>query len=209
MSRSNAVPLSSILGCTALGTLAALPASAAEMTLKLQLPEMQTPSYQRPYVAVWIEKADDTYVSTLSLWHMVKSKRGEIQPNGDRYLNTLRDWWKQSGTTSQMPIDGLSSATRAPGEHELAFAQGQAPLNKLAPGNYQLVLEAAREVKGPRPAGGFPQDGPPLERGMGGGASKDSAEVVRVNFEWPVKKTTTVTAKGTTEFGNISLVMKP
>ncbi|MGC3982507.1 MAG: DUF2271 domain-containing protein [Steroidobacteraceae bacterium] len=236
------------LGAT-LGTVAALPVGAAELNVKVQLPEIQTTQYLRPYLAVWIEKADDTYVSTLSLWHMVKDKRGGELTKGDRYLNTLRSWWKQSGTTSQMPINGLSSATRAPGEHELIFTQGKAPLNTLAPGKYQLVFEAAREVKGPRPegaaagqpqqrpegaeggprgaggppadnaaAGGPPAGGPPggepgaegAPRGMGaGGASKDSLEVVRVNFEWPVKKVTTIKGQGKTELGNIVLTLKP
>ena len=166
------------------------------MSLKLELPEIQNTQYLRPYVAVWIEKADDTFVSTLSLWHMVKDKRGNPQTNGDRYLNSLRNWWKQSGATSQMPIDGLSSATRAPGEHELVFKQGTAPLNTLTPGQYQLVVEAAREVKGPRGAGGT-SDGAPAASGRTRGPSKDSLEVVRVNFEWPARKPTTVTAKGT------------
>lgn len=204
MSRRNAVPLSSILGGTALGTLTALPASAAEMALKLELPEIQNTQYLRPYVAVWIEKADDTFVSTLSLWHMVKDKRGNTQAKGDRYLSTLRSWWKQSGAVSQMPIDGLSSATRSPGTHELVFKEGAAPLKSLAPGKYQLVVETVREVKGPRPASA---DGTPAPRMRG--PSKDSLELVRVNFEWPAKKATTVTAKGNSEIGTISLLLKP
>lgn len=214
---------------TALGAVAALPVGAAELAIKVQLPEIQTTEYLRPYLAVWIEKADDSFVSTLSLWHMIKDKRGNELTKGDRYLNTLRSWWKQSGTTSQMPIDGLSSATRAAGEHELVFTQGKAPLNDLSAGKYQLVLEVAREIKGPRPAGapagpppqrpegseagGPPAGGPPPEgapQGMGaGGASKDADEVVRVSFDWPVKKETMLTAKGKTELGNISLVLKP
>lgn len=232
MSITRFIPAASVLGGTALGALAALPVGAAELAVKLQLPELQTTEYQRPYLAVWIEKADDTFVSTLSLWHMIKDKRGNELTRGDRYLNTLRSWWKQSGTTSQMPIDGLSSATRAPGEHELVFTQGKAPLNNLAPGKYQLVLEAAREVKGPRPDGapaagmGPPPEGaeggpgaggpaaggePPAgAAGMGaGGPSKDSLEVVRVNFDWPVKKETTIKSKGKTELGNIAVTLKP
>lgn len=199
-----------------------IPANAAELAVKLELPQIDTAEYQRPYLAVWVEKADDTFVSTLALWHMVLSKRGEPMTNGDRYLNTLREWWKQSGTTSQMPIDGLSSATRASGEHELVFTAGKAPLNNLAAGKYQLVLEVAREVKGPRPAGApagspppqRPEGGPPPgERPAGpppgGGASKDADEVLRVPFQWPVKTAQTLTAKGKAELGAVSLTLKP
>ena len=204
MSRPTAILTSHILGGAALGTLVALPAGAAEMEIKLQLPEIQNTQYLRPYVAVWIEKADDTFVSTLSLWHMVKDKRGNPQTNGDRYLNTLRSWWKQSGTVSQMPIDGLSGATRSPGTHELAFKEGAAPLNTLASGKYQLVVEAVREVKTSRTANADGSLGPRMR-----GPSKDSLELVRVYFEWPARKATTVTAKGNTEIGNISLLLKP
>jgi len=216
-----------------LGALSTLPAHAAgELNLKLELPEISTGMYERPYVAVWIEKADDTFVQTLSLWHMQKNKRGEPMPNGDRYLPDMRSWWKSSGSTSQMPIDGISSATRAPGQYELTFAQGKAPLNTLAPGKYQLVLEVAREVKGPRPPGmngpgpggpGGPEgrgerdEGGPRPnfdpanmppRGMGG-ASKDAEEELRVEFEWPAKKVTTVNATGKAELGKVALTIKP
>jgi hypothetical protein len=140
---------------------------------------------------------------------------------GDRYLNSLRDWWRSSGTTSQMPIAGVSSATRAAGTHEVVFPTGKAPLNELAPGKYQLIVEVAREVKGPRPAGAGPgmggarpEGGPPAdggtpgERGRGG-PSKDALEEVRVAFDWPVKKVTVLTAAGKAELGNIVLTLKP
>ena len=215
-----------------LGALATLPAQAGEMDLKLTLPEISEGMYLRPYVAVWVEKADDTFVETLSLWHMLKDKRGNELTKGDRYLNSLRSWWKSSGTTSQMPIDGISSATRAPGEHQLVFTEGKAPFTNLAPGKYQLVLEVSREVKGTPPGGangqppagmepgegGEPPARPEGEEGMAGGppaggegmgASKDASEELRIDFEWPVKKATTLTKSGKAELGKVTLTLKP
>jgi hypothetical protein len=206
MRKCYSIPLS-----TTLGIAASLPVAAGELAIKVQLPEINTGEYLRPYLAIWVEKADDTFVETLSLWHMLKGKRGQELPQGDRYLNTLRSWWKQSGTSSQMPIDGISSPTRAPGEHELVFTEGKVPFNKLAPGKYQLVFEVSREIKGPPPIG---PDGLPLAMGAGmaagmGGASKDALEELRLDFEWPVKKSTQIQAKGQKELGNVTLLLTP
>lgn len=217
------------LGVT-LGTLATLPALAAEMNIKVALPEIKTGMYLNPYLAVWIEKADDSFVQTLSLWHMLKDKRGNTLTNGDRYLNTVRSWWRSAGITSQMPIDGISSATRGVGTHELVFTEGKGSFNNLAPGKYQLVFEAVREVKNPPPAGSALPPGPPPgeggegmaaggpppgAEGMGApppggmGAALDSSEVVRFSFDWPVKKSTTLTKTGKTELGKITVTLNP
>jgi hypothetical protein len=196
----------------AIGAASALPSAAAELAIRLQLPEAGTSEYQRPYLAVWVERPDDTFVSTLAVWHMVKDKRGNANMRGDRYLNALRNWWRQSGTTSQMPIDGLSSATRSAGTHELLFQQGVAPLGNLAPGRYELVIEAVRELKGPRPPAAPP--GPPANEGLygrrgGRGPSRDSLELVRVEFDWPVRTATTIKARGKSELGAVTLDLKP
>ena len=47
-----------------------------------------------------------------------------------------------------MPVDGLSTPTRAPGTHQIKFDSAGKPLEGLTPGKYQLVIEAAREVGG-------------------------------------------------------------
>jgi len=202
---------------SALGALTTLPVSAADIGVKLELPEISTGMYERPYVAVFLEKADDSFVRSLSLWHRISNRRGPPgnagpgggnAPAGDRYLNSLREWWRASGTTSQMPIDGVSSATRSP---------GKAPFDQLPAGKYQLIIEVAREIKGPRaprPPGGEgagpqrgdgPMGGP---RGEGSG-SKDALESLRIPFEWPVKKLTTVSARGKAEVGAVVLTLTP
>lgn len=196
---------------TALGAAMALPAQSADLTVRLELPGIAAGTYVNPYVAVFLEKEDDRFVRTLSLWHRVNSRRGgqgrEGAPQGDRYLSSLRDWWRASGTTSQMPIDGISSATRGVGTHEVVFTQGKPPLGDLPAGKYQLVVEVAREVKGPR---GGERGEARQPRGEGGmGASKDALEELRIAFEWPVKKETTLGGRGKVELGAVSLTLKP
>jgi hypothetical protein len=204
----------------ALGAAITLPAQAADLSVKLELPEVTAGIATKPYVALFIEKDDDTFVRTLSLWHKVRAGRdGGGRAGGpgmgggaagDRYLSELRDWWRSSGTTSQMPIDGISSATRAAGTHEVVFTNGKAPLGDLPAGKYQLVIEVAREVKGPRGGGagrcGPGAGGPPPRRE---GGSKDALEEQRIAFDWPAKKETTLTARGKAELGAISLTLKP
>lgn len=192
---------------TALGAVIALPAQSADLTVKLELPGIATGVYVKPYVAMFLEKDDDTFVRSLSLWHQINSRHGgqrrEGAPQGDRYLSTLRDWWRASGTTSQMPIDGVSGATRGIGTHEVVFTQGKPPLGELPAGKYQLVVEVAREIKGQRGGPGEPRVG------GGMGASKDALEEVRIAFDWPVKKDTTLSVRGKTELGAVSLTLKP
>lgn len=196
---------------TALGAAVALPAPAADLAVKLELPAIASGNYEKPYVVVFLEKSDDTFVRSLSLWHQNKKKRGAApdSPATDRYLNELRDWWRASGGGAQEALDAITGATRGPGTHELVFSTGKAPLGELPAGKYQLVVETAREVKGPR-GGGMGSEQAGQTRGEGGrAAGKDAAEEVRIAFEWPVKKETTLSTTGKTELGAVSLTLKP
>ena len=62
-------------------------------------------------------------------------------------------------------------------------ADGKNPLPKLAPGQYKLMVEAAREVGG--------------------------RELVSIPFEWPVKQATSLSASGNAELGAIKLNITP
>src|SRR5690606_17333512 len=98
-------------------------------------------------------------------------------------LKDMRQWWRRTGRELEMPVDGVSGATRAPGEHQVRFASDQGALAKLAPGDYILMVEAAREVGG--------------------------RELVQVPFQWPPKAAATAKAQGEHELGAISLEFKP
>ncbi|CAG9182948.1 DUF2271 domain-containing protein [Cupriavidus pinatubonensis] len=152
-------------------------AFAADMNVKVEIPRLNVAEYHRPYVAVWVERADQSPAATLAVWYDVKNKEGT------KWLKDMRQWWRKAGRDMQMPADGISGATRAPGEHTLTFTEGKAPLGKLPAGNYQLVVEAAREVGG--------------------------RELLRVPFTWPPQSALTARARGEHELGGVTVDLKP
>jgi hypothetical protein len=155
-----------------------VPAWAAEANLKLELPRLQVAEYHKPYVAVWIEKADQSFAGNLAVWYDIKKKDN----GGTKWLKDMRSWWRKSGRDLQMPVDGISGATRAPGEHTLNLGSAKA-LTGLPPGSYAMVVESSRENGG--------------------------REVQRLPFEWPVKSAKTARAQGEHELGALSLELKP
>ncbi|MGB3866086.1 MAG: DUF2271 domain-containing protein [Xanthobacteraceae bacterium] len=163
----------------ALTTLAATPALAAEATVSIDIPQLSVAEYHKPYVAIWVESADGGKITNLAVWYDVKQKNDE----GTKWLKDMRQWWRRTGRELTMPADGLSSPTRAPGNHQLTFNSTAKPFDGLAPGSYQLVVEAAREVGG--------------------------RELLRVPFEWPPKAPVTAQAKGESELGAVSLKLAP
>ncbi len=163
----------------ALGSLLGAPAAAADLNLKIEIPRLSVAEYHRPYVAVWLEGKDQKFAGNLLVWYDLKQKNNE----GTKWLKDMRQWWRKSGRELDMPVDGLSGATRAPGEQVVGFNGGNAPLQKLPAGDYQLVVEAAREVGG--------------------------RELVRLPFQWPPAAAQTLRAQGEHELGAIALEVKP
>jgi hypothetical protein len=167
-----------LLACLALGL--ATPLAAAELNLVVQIPEQKVAEYHRPYVAVWIERTDRSVAAQLAVWYAQKdSKEG----SGGKWLPDLRQWWRRGGRDLDLPVDGVSGATRPAGQHQLRFVGGQPPLDTLAAGDYVLAVEAAREVGG--------------------------REVVRIPFHWPVTTTQHLSGQGTSELGVVSLDINP
>jgi hypothetical protein len=156
---------------------AVLPASAAELSLKLTLPRLDIAEYHKPYVAVWIEKADQSFAANVAVWYDLKKRDN----GGTKWLKDMRSWWRKSGHDAPA-LDGVSGATRTSGEHaiNLLDAKGVAA---LPPGQYQVVVEAAREDGG--------------------------REVLRTPFEWPLKKASDAKVPGEGELASIELIAKP
>jgi len=155
------------------------PALAAELQLEVEIPRLQVAEYHRPYVAIWLEQPDHSHAANLAVWYDVKLKDKE----GEKWLKDMRQWWRRSGRSLEMPVDGISGATRAAGKQSLSFNSDDAPLKQLAPGEYNLVVEAAREVGG--------------------------RELLRVPFTWPPEKTESHSAQGSSELGQINLQITP
>lgn len=159
--------------------LVSVSAMAADLTLKFDLPQLNVAEYHRPYVAAWLENADQKVVANLAVLYDVKKKDNA----GTKWLKDMRQWWRKAGRDVEMPMDGVSGATRAPGEVSLSFPLAKDALNKLPAGNYQLVVEAAREAGG--------------------------RELVKVPMAWPPKAAQTFSAKGKEELGDVTVQVKP
>ena len=160
--------------------LATSSAIAADINITVGIPTIDASEYHRPYVAVWIENADQTVAANLAVWYSQKdSKEGA----GSKWLADLRQWWRRSGRDQAMPIDGVSGATRPVVQHQLRFDAGKPPFAALKPGRYGLVVEAAREVGG--------------------------RELLRIPFDWPITATRHLDTRGEHELGLIKLDLNP
>ena len=121
----------------------AAPAIAADLNVSVEIPRLSGASYHRPYVAVWIERPDNTAVRTLAVWYQ---QTANSEGDGKDWLKDMRTWWRRGGRAMTLPAAGLSSATKAPGRHTVAVPAAR--LRNLPAGDYVMVVEAARELGG-------------------------------------------------------------
>ena len=164
------------LGSTiGLGAAFAAPALAADpgiMDVTINIPRLTVAEYHKPYVAIWVEKTGAS-AKTVAVWYDHDMKANE----GNKWLRDVRQWWRVSGRSLKMPANGITGATRAPGAQKISFTRAQ--LGAAAPGQYTLVIEAAREVGG--------------------------RELLRIPFTWPAKAGAGGRAAGKTELGAVSV----
>jgi len=156
------------------------PARAEQMEIVVEIPQLNVAEYHRPYVALWIEGSDQKAVSNLAVWYQL---RGTAEGEGTKWLPDLRQWWRKSGRTLEVPIDGVTGATRPAGKHELSFSSKQPHLADLKPGKYTLVIEASREVGG--------------------------RELLKIPFTWPATAPQSGKAQGKSELGAVTLSIQP
>lgn len=165
---------------------AALPLSAATGDVSVEIPRLQVSEYHRPYVAVWIERPDRSVAAHLAAWYQqdasTDNQSGKSEP-GTRWLADLRQWWRRTGRELDLPVDGVSGATRPVGQHRLRFGNGEALATDLEPGAYRLVVEAAREVGG--------------------------RELLAIGFDWPPAARRHLAVQGEHELGAITLDLDP
>lgn len=133
-------PLPLIL-TTAAASAVAGSALAADISVSVEIPRLTVAAYHRPYVAVWIERPDNTAVRTLAVCYEVSNVA-----EGKDWLKDMRTWWRRGGRSLTLPADGVSSATRAPGRQTLTVPGAR--LRDLPAGDYVMVVEAARELGG-------------------------------------------------------------
>jgi len=159
------------------GGMFASPAGAQTIDLSVEIPRLRVAEYHQPYVAIWLEK-DGATPRTLAVWYDDDMRGNE----GTKWLRDMRQWWRTSGRSMSFPADGVSSATKAPGTHRVSFTAGRGGMPRLTPGNYTLVIEAAREVGG--------------------------RELLRLPFTWNGSATATARAAGSNELGAVSLTIR-
>jgi hypothetical protein len=166
------------LAALLLASSAASVATAAELSLAIEVPKLDAAEYHRPYVAAWVEREDQSVATNLAVWYETGGRK-----EGTKYLAELRQWWRRTGREQTLPIDGVTGPTKPVGTHQLRFDSSKPPLAALAPGQYRLVIEAARENGG--------------------------CELVRIPFEWPAKAAQNLQAKGERELGTVALNLTP
>ncbi|WP_448142176.1 DUF2271 domain-containing protein [Stenotrophomonas bentonitica] len=162
------------------GLLATSPAYATTLDINVEVPKLNVAEYHRPYVAVWLEGADQKVAANLAVWYQ---QTGNSEGHGTKWLPDLRQWWRKSGRELKVPVDGVTGPTKPVGTHALSFTDKQPALKALAPGNYTLVVEAVREVGG--------------------------RELVKIPFTWPATAPQSGKAQGSTELGLVTLSSKP
>ncbi|KYZ87200.1 hypothetical protein A3Q32_13470 [Alcanivorax sp. KX64203] len=150
----------------------AFAAEAAQFQVEVEVPRLRVAEYHAPYVAFWIETPKNTVAAPLGLWY----------DDQEKWLKDLRQWWRRTGRSQSAPYDGLTGATRSPGKHSVDFSELPA-MAELPAGDYQLVVEAAREVGG--------------------------REVVRIPFQWPPASAQQLRAEGTEELHDVTLTLTP
>lgn len=154
--------------------------TAEEMELSVEIPQLNVSEYHRPYVGIWIEDSNNQHVRNLAVWYQMREGK---EGHGTKWLPDLRQWWRKSGRTLDVPVDGVTSATRPVGKQTLTFTDVDPQLKGLAAGNYTLVVEAAREVGG--------------------------REMIKIPFTWPASASQQASKKGSRELGMVELSIKP
>lgn len=155
--------------------LASSGAFAGGLAVELEIPELNVAEYHKPYVAVWVTNKETKEVSNGAVWYQI-----DADGEGEKWLKDMRLWWRRSGRSLDMPIDGVTGATEKPGSYSIDLSH---VASSLTDGEYQLFVEAAREVGG--------------------------RELLSVDFSWPVNAEQTLTAKGNSELGAIAVTITP
>ncbi|EMI15471.1 hypothetical protein RMSM_07606 [Rhodopirellula maiorica SM1] len=153
---------------------------STKLEVSVEIPQLNVSEYHRPYVAVWVQDTNRKVVANLAVWYQLT---GKTEGEGTKWLPDLRQWWRRSGRSLELPVDGVCGATRPAGKHTLQFASNDKRLASLKPGDYVLVIEAAREVGG--------------------------RELLQIPFTWPTKSSIEEEVAGETELGKVSLSITP
>ena len=130
----------------AISGLLTLPAAAAELQVEVEIPKLNVAEYHRPYVAIWLEGADQKVAANLAVWYMQKDT---AEGHGTKWLPDLRQWWRRSGRNLDLPVDGVTGPTRPAGRHVLKFDERHPQLGTLPPEQRKRVARGELWVGNP------------------------------------------------------------
>ena len=108
-----------------------------ELEIQVELPKIDTGTYHRPYVAVWIENEQQQPVRLIEAWLE--------KPD---WIKDLRRFWRKLGRSEPQLVDAKTGATKGPGSYKVRWDGKDEQGNAVAAGNYVLLVEAAREQGG-------------------------------------------------------------
>ncbi|WP_233080174.1 DUF2271 domain-containing protein [Rheinheimera soli] len=109
----------------------------AELEVQVELPKIETGTYHRPYVAVWIENEQQQPVRLVEAWL--------DKPD---WIKDLRRFWRKLGRSEPQLVDARTGATKGPGSYKVRWDGKDEQGKAVAAGNYVLFVEAAREQGG-------------------------------------------------------------
>lgn len=153
------------------------PAAAEELLVTVEIPQLDVAEYHAPYVALWLESPTGA-TTNLAVWYTAKKN-----DEGETWLKDLRQWWRRVGRQTDLPIDGVTGPTQPPGSHDITFDATSSQFKGLKAGDYEVIIEAARE---------------------GGGR-----ELLRTPVKWPATAEQNFTLNGERELGAVTVTLKP
>ncbi|MDF3125356.1 DUF2271 domain-containing protein [Rheinheimera sp. 1928-s] len=109
----------------------------SELEVQVELPKIETGTYHRPYVAVWIENEQQQPVRLVEAWLE--------KPD---WIKDLRRFWRKIGRSEPQLVDAKTGATKGPGSYKVRWDGKDEQGKAVAAGNYVLFVEAAREQGG-------------------------------------------------------------
>lgn len=108
-----------------------------QLEIQVELPKIETGTYHRPYVAVWIENEQQQPVRLVEAWLE--------KPD---WIKDLRRFWRKLGRSEPQLVDAKTGATKGPGSYKVHWDGKDEQGKAVAAGNYVLFVEAAREQGG-------------------------------------------------------------
>ncbi|MBL4826284.1 MAG: DUF2271 domain-containing protein [Spongiibacteraceae bacterium] len=114
--------------------MAASEKQATHYEIQLTLPSFESGVYERPYVAVWVASSKNKPVSVLGVWR-----------DEERWLKDLKHFWRRVLRMQTLALDGVTGATKGPGEYRITWDGLDQEGKTLKSGQYKLCAEVARE----------------------------------------------------------------